>query len=90
MAVLVRLVSLLAGAYCFALLGCVSTSDPNAPLSTVRAYDLGAGQHMITCVDSPRYCAEQVRRTCPAGSEVVSNTTNPADHGRMTMIIRCA
>lgn len=28
-------------------------------------------------------------RLCPAGYDVTSNVTNAADHGRMTMIIRC-
>jgi len=37
--------------------GCVSTSDPNATLSAVRVYPMGPSQYMITCVDSPGYCA---------------------------------
>ena len=44
---------------------------------------------MITCVDSPGYCAQQASRYCPQGFQVSSNTSNPADHGRMTMIIKC-
>lgn len=72
------------------LLGaCVSTDDPNAPLSAVRAYEMAPEQYMITCVDSPRYCAEQAKRSCPAGFDVDSNSTNPQDFGRMTLIIRC-
>lgn len=71
------------------LAGCVSTDDPNAPLSAVRVYEMAQDQYMITCVDSPGYCAEQAQRSCPAGFDVDSNTTNPRDFGRMTMIIRC-
>lgn len=71
------------------LAGCVSTNDPNATFSAVRAYPMGSDQVMITCVDSPKYCAEQAARSCPTGLDVVSNTANPADHGRMTMIVRC-
>lgn len=73
----------------FFILGCVSTDDPDATLSAVRAYEMAGGQVMVTCVDSPRYCAEQATRSCPTGFDVISNTTNPADYGRMTMIIRC-
>lgn len=73
----------------FLLTGCVSTSDPNALLSTVRVSPMGPKQWMITCVDSPQYCAEQANRICPQGFDVTSNTVNPADYGRMTMIIKC-
>lgn len=69
------------------LSGC--TDDPNAMLSTVRVEALGPDQFMISCVDSPRYCAEQAVKACPGKFDVISNTTNPADYGRMTMIIRC-
>jgi hypothetical protein len=68
---------------------CVSTDDPHATFSAVRVYPMGAGQFMITCVDSPGYCARQATRSCPSGFDVVSNTTNPADYGRMTMIVKC-
>lgn len=71
-----------------ALAGCVGT-DPSAPLSAVRVYEMGSDQFMVTCVDSPGFCAQQANESCPAGFDVVSNTTNPADFGRMTMIIRC-
>lgn len=30
----------------------------------------------------------QREQLCPAGMDVTSNTTNPADYGRMTMIIK--
>lgn len=71
-----------------ALTGCVG-SDPNAFLSTVRVERLGPDQFMISCVDSPRFCAEQAVKACPGSFDVISNTTNAADYGRMTMIIRC-
>jgi hypothetical protein len=69
--------------------GCISTDDPSAPLSAVRVYPMGPSQFMVTCVDSPGYCANQATRLCPQGFDVTSNTTNPRDYGRMTMIIRC-
>lgn len=50
---------------------------------------MGPGQYMITCVDSPMYCARLANKTCPNGFDVKSNVTNPADYGRMTMIIKC-
>jgi hypothetical protein len=71
-----------------ALFGC-AMNDPNAMFSAVRAYPMGTGQYMITCVDSPSFCASEAVNRCPSGFNVTSNTTNPADHGRMTMIIRC-
>jgi hypothetical protein len=71
------------------LYGCISTSDPNAPMSAVRLSPMGPGQYMITCVDSPMYCANLANKTCPQGFDVKSNVTNPADYGRMTMIIKC-
>lgn len=74
--------------YVLSLAGCIS-ADPNAVLSTVRVEPLGPGQFMISCVDSPKYCAQQAVKSCPDKFDVISNTTNPADYGRMTMIIRC-
>jgi len=71
------------------LAGCVSTDNPDAPLSTVRVEPMGPQQFMISCVDSPRFCAQQAVRSCPNGFDVVSNVTNPADFGRMTMIVKC-
>ncbi len=62
--------------------GCVMPS-----VSQVRP--MGPKQFMITCVDSPRFCAEEAVRACPSKFDVISNTTNAADYGRMTMIIRC-
>jgi hypothetical protein len=64
-------------------------NDPQAPFSPVRVMPLGPGQYMVTCVDSPLYCGSQANRSCPAGFDVTSNTTNAADFGRMTMIVRC-
>lgn len=71
------------------LAGCVSTNDPNAPFSAVRVTPMGKGQFMISCVDSPDYCAQQATQACPNGFDVTSNVTNPADYGRMTMTIKC-
>lgn len=71
------------------LTGCVSTNDPNAPLSTVRVNAMGPNQWMISCIDSAQYCAEQANKHCPNGFDVVSHVTNAADYGRMTMIIKC-
>jgi hypothetical protein len=71
------------------LAGCISETDPNAFFSTVRVAPMGPGQFMVTCVDSPLYCARMSNKTCPAGYDVVSNTSNSADYGRMTMIIKC-
>jgi hypothetical protein len=71
-----------------ALSSCVS-NDPNALLSTVRVSPMGPGQYMVSCVDSPSYCAQEANKLCPSGMDVVSNTTNPADYGRMTMVIKC-
>jgi len=68
---------------------CVSTTDSKAVFSTVRSYPMGPSQFMVTCVDSPKYCAAESNKLCPNGFDVVSNTTNPADYGRMTMIIKC-
>jgi len=72
-----------------ALSGCVSTTDSGAYFSAVRSKAMGPGQFMVTCVDSPMYCANEANKLCPAGFDVVSNVTNPADYGRMTMIIKC-
>ena len=70
--------------------GCaVSTTDPDATMSAVRRTQMGEHQWMITCVDSPQYCASLANRTCPQGYDVTSNTVNPNDYGRMTMIIKC-
>lgn len=68
--------------------GCVSTTDPNAPFSTVRVQQLGTNQYMVSCVDSQAYCAAQANTLC-ADYDVVNFSNNPADFGRMTMIIRC-
>ena len=71
------------------LSGCVSTTDPNAPLSAVRTSPMGPEQHMVSCVDKPAYCADLANNLCPKGFDVTSNVVNEADHGRMTMIIKC-
>ena len=72
------------------LAGCaISNTDPNAPMSAVRLQQMGKDQYMITCVDNPVFCARLANNTCPQGYNVTSNTTNPSDFGRMTMIIKC-
>lgn len=71
------------------LAGCVSTTDSKAYFSAVRSTPMGPYQYMVSCVDSPRYCANESNKLCPQGFDVVSNVTNPADYGRMTMIIKC-
>lgn len=68
---------------------CVSSTDSTAILSTVRSYPMGPAQYMVTCVDSPMYCANESNKLCPRGFDVISNATNPADYGRMTMVIKC-
>lgn len=73
----------------FLLAACVSTTDSKAFLSTVRSTPMGPSQYMVSCVDSPVYCANESNKLCPQGFDVVSNVTNPADYGRMTMIIKC-
>jgi hypothetical protein len=72
-----------------ALLTLASCNDSGAFLSNVRSTGMGPGQYMVACVDSPMNCARESNRLCPAGFDVTSNTTNAADYGRMTMIIRC-
>lgn len=74
---------------CLFLQACVSTTDSKAMFSAVRSYPMGPGQYMVTCVDSPKYCANEANKLCPSGFDVTSNTANAADHGRMTMIIKC-
>lgn len=71
------------------LVGCVSTTDSKAYFSTVRSTPMGPGQYMVSCVDSPMYCANESNKLCPNGFDVKSNVTNSADYGRMTMIIKC-
>lgn len=71
------------------LSGCVSTTDSSAFLSTVRSNPMGPSQYMVSCVDSPKYCANESNKLCPDGFDVNSNVVNPADYGRMTMIIKC-
>jgi hypothetical protein len=68
---------------------CVSMTDSKAPFSAVRSTPMGPSQYMVTCVDSPMYCANESNKLCPQGFDVVSNVTNPADYGRMTMIVKC-
>ncbi len=68
--------------------GCVS-NDPNAMFSTVRYQPMGPGQYMVSCVDGAGNCVRQANKLCPAAYDVTSTTVNPADYGRMTMIIRC-
>jgi hypothetical protein len=68
----------------------VSSNDPDAQFSRVRVESMGPSQYMVTCVDSPQYCAREANRLCPNSAyDVVSNTVNPADYGRTTMIIKC-
>lgn len=71
------------------LAGCISTTDSKAPLSAVRSTPMGPNQFMVSCVDSPSYCAREATKLCPQGFDVSSSVTNPADYGRMTMTIKC-
>jgi hypothetical protein len=57
--------------------------------SAVHSAPMGQAQYMVACVDSPFNCAREANRLCPSGYNVTSNTTNQADFGRMTMIIKC-
>ena len=68
---------------------CVSTTDSSALFSTIRSEPMGHSQWMVSCVDSPKYCARESNKLCPDGFDVISNVTNEADYGRMTMIIKC-
>jgi hypothetical protein len=70
------------------LSACVSSTDPTATFSRVRSSPMGPSQFMVSCVDSPQYCAGEANRLCPIGFDVVSNVANPGDFGRMTMIIK--
>jgi hypothetical protein len=72
------------------LSGCVvSSDDPDAQFSRIRVSPMGPSQFMVSCVDSPQLCAEEANRLCPDAYDVISNVTNPAQFGRMTMIIKC-
>ena len=44
---------------------------------------------MVSCVDSPMYCANELNKLRPAGFDVTSNVTNAADYACTTMIIKC-
>lgn len=70
------------------LAGCVST-DNKAVFSRVRSNPMGPSQFMVSCVDSPKYCALESNKLCPQGFDVTSNVVNPAEYGRMTMIVKC-
>lgn len=71
------------------LAGCISTTDSSDLLSTVRSTQIGPGQYMVSCVDSPMYCVNESNKSFPMGFDVKSNVTNPAGYGRETMIIKC-
>lgn len=64
-------------------------NDPDALFSNVRVASMGPGQYAVSCVDGAGNCARQANRACPRGYDVTSNTINPLDYGRMTMIVRC-
>jgi hypothetical protein len=70
------------------LAGCVP-ADPTAGFSSARIYPVGPDQFMVTCVDGSRNCAAQLPKICPKGSDVTSMTANPADFGRITMMVNC-
>ncbi len=70
------------------LAGCIP-DDPDATFSTTRVYETGPGQFMVTCVDGSKNCAAQIPKICPKGSDVTGMTSNPADYGRVTMMVNC-
>ncbi len=72
-----------------ASLSACAMDDPNSTFSAVHVQRMGNNGYMISCVDSPAYCADQAGKVCPQGFDVTSNVTNPADFGRMTMTIKC-
>lgn len=71
------------------LCGCISTTDSKAMFSTVRSEPMGPDQYMVSCVNKPRYCAEESNKLCPQGLDVVSTTGSATSHDRLTMVIKC-
>ena len=74
-------------------------SDRMAPLASVRPSSMapppvrssamGRNKWMVSCLESPNYCTREATTLCGGAFMVLSNVTDPADYGRMTMVVRC-
>jgi hypothetical protein len=73
------------------LAGCAATSwtDPDLALSRVKVAQIGPDEYRVSCVDSPKFCDDPAKRSCPNGFDVLQRSVEPADYGRTTLIIKC-
>lgn len=76
--------------FCIAAIssGCI-TNDSSGTFARARSRQTSPTGFIITCVDGQRFCLDEAERVCPGGYDIASNTTNPQDYGRITMIIKC-
>jgi hypothetical protein len=72
------------------LAGCASSwTDPSA-LTRTSVERLGSSnEYRVSCTDTPRFCDEPAKQSCPSGYDVIDSTVNPSDYGRTTLLIRC-
>jgi hypothetical protein len=71
--------------------GCAATSwtDPDLALSRVKVTQIAPDEYRVSCVDSPKFCDDPAKRSCPDGFDVLQSSVEPADYGRTTLLIKC-
>ncbi len=57
--------------------------------SKVRSNQEGPSQFLVTCFESPQFCAEEFKRLCPDGHRVEGYFIDEFDHGQITARISC-
>jgi hypothetical protein len=71
------------------LAGCATNWNDPAALERTRVQPLGPNEYLVFCSDSPRFCDEPAKQSCPNGFDVTHRSVDPAAYGRTTLRIKC-
>lgn len=72
-----------------ALAGCATNWNDPAALERTRVQPMGPGEYLVSCSDSPRFCDEPAKQSCPNGFDVTRRSVDPSAYGRTTLLIKC-
>jgi thioredoxin-related protein len=66
-----------------------SAEDDTNQVNNVQTKKEGPSQYLVTCFESPQFCAEEFKRVCPDGHRVEGYFRNEYDHGQINARISC-
>ena len=67
----------------------ITAQEVREPDSKVQTRQEGPAQFLVTCFESPQYCAEEFKQLCTDGHRVLGYFRNEFDHGQITARIAC-